>query len=43
MESSRFRGKVKRIGLLATEIKGKNETLKIQNSQIVKKVKIKYR
>jgi len=42
IEIDEFRGKVKRIGLLATEIKGKNETLKIQNSRIVKEVKIKY-
>ena len=40
VEIDSFKGKVKRVGLLATEIKGKNGTLKIQNSQIVKKMKV---
>ena len=43
VEIDSFRGKVRRVGLLATEIKGKSGILKIQNSLIVKKMKIEER
>jgi small-conductance mechanosensitive channel len=40
IEVDGFRGQVKKIGLLTTQIKGQRETMKLQNSQIIRKVKI---